>query len=285
MLKPRRSALYLPGSNARALDKARTLAADCLILDLEDAVAPEAKETARAQVAEAVAARPFGRREVIIRVNGLDTEWGAADLVAAVRARPDGILLPKISSAAQLSAFAAKVGNGVPLWAMIETPLAILNLAAIASWRGEQAKLAGFVAGTNDLAREASIALVAGRAPMQSILTQIVIAARAYGLAVLDGVFNALGDDAGLQRECAQAREFGFDGKTLIHPGQIDICNRAFTPDADTLARARKIVAAFDLPENAGKGAIKVDGQMVERLHAEIAMRTIAAAEAAAAID
>jgi len=286
MVRPRRSALYLPGSNARALEKAATLPADCLILDLEDAVAPEAKELARKQIAEAVGARAFGRREVLIRINATDTPYWRDDLAAAIAAAPDGILVPKVSAPGQLADLAERCGNGAPpLWAMIETPLAMLNLAAIAGWTHNRARLGGFVAGTNDLAREAGIALVPGRAPMLALLTQIVIAARAYGLAVLDGVFNTIGDEPGLAAECAQARAFGFDGKTLIHPNQIATCNAAFTPDAAGLARARKIVEAFDLPENAGNGALKVDGQMVEKLHAEIALRVIAAAEAANAAD
>lgn len=279
MIRPRRSALYLPGSNVRALEKARTLAADVLILDLEDAVAPDQKDIARQQAAQAIATRAFGRREVILRINALDSIWWQNDLQAAIQAKPDGILIPKVNMGNNLDRVAGAMKNAsVPLWAMIESPRAILNLPVIASWIHGQQKLAGLVVGTNDIAFEARMALIAGRAPMAPLLAQCVIAARANGLDVLDGVYNKIGDDEGLTAECQQARVFGFDGKTLIHPSQIDICNRAFTPDADEIAQARAIIAAFALPENAGKGALRVDGQMVERLHEEIARRTLALA-------
>ncbi len=284
MMRARRSALYLPGSNARALEKARTLAADVLILDLEDAVAPDQKDIARQQAAQAIAARGFGRREIILRINALDSIWWQDDLKAATGLRPDGLLLPKVNMVDDLDRVAnALNGAIIPLWAMIESPRAILNLSAIAGWKHGQQKLAGLVVGTNDIAREARMALIAGRAPMAPLLAQCVIAARANGLDVLDGVYNKIGDDEGLAAECQQARDFGFDGKTLIHPSQIDICNRTFTPDADEVARARAIIAAFESPENAGKGALRVDGQMVELLHAEIARRTLALAEAGGA--
>ncbi len=285
-IRPRRSMLYMPGSNMRALEKARTLNADSLILDLEDAVAPHAKEEARKQVAAAVSAGGYGYREVLIRINGLDSAWWAEDLAAAAAARPDGILIPKVSSPDQLIAVADRLGDmdadeGVRLWAMIETPLAILNVGSIAAAaRHAETRLAGFVLGTNDLAKETRARIVPGRAPMLPWLMMAVAAARAHGIDVLDGVYNDLSDAAGFARECAEARDLGFDGKTLIHPNQIEPCNAAFSPTQGEIEQARKLIAAFDLPENLGKGAIQLDGRMVERLHAEMARRTVTIAEA-----
>lgn len=288
-IRPRRSVLYMPGSNARALEKARSLPADALILDLEDAVAPDAKDAARALVAQAVTAGGYGRREVIIRVNGEGTPWFEEDLRAAASAGPDAILLPKIQSAEALRAIAAKVDalNPPPhlrLWAMLETPLAMINAAAIAAAaRGAGGRpLAAFVMGTNDLAKETRARLVAGRAPMLAWLSHCVAAARAHGLEIIDGVHNSISDEAGFRAECEQGRDFGFDGKTLIHPGQIAVCNAVFAPDEAEVAWARRIIAAFALPENAGKGALQLDGRMVERLHAEMAARTMAMADAVA---
>ena len=280
-IRPRRSVLYMPGSNARALEKARTLPADALILDWEDAVAPEAKADARARVAEALAQGGYGHREVVIRVNGLDTPWGEADLVAAARAAPDAILLPKVSDPDTLTS----VGNalrrlGAPermrVWAMVETPLAILRCEEIArAARDGITRLACFVMGTNDLSKETRARLTPGRAPMLPWLATAVAAARAHELDILDGVYNALGDEAGLRAECEQARDLGFDGKTLIHPNQVAVANEVFAPGAEEIEQARAIIAAFDRPENQAKGAISLNGRMVERMHAEMARRVV----------
>jgi citrate lyase subunit beta / citryl-CoA lyase len=284
-VRPRRSVLYMPGSNARALEKAKTLPADCLILDLEDSVAPDAKANARRQVAETVTARGFGSREVIVRINGLDTQWGADDLAAAVRARPDGVLVPKVSSAAQLVAIGRHLTDldadqTIRVWAMMETPLAILNAAAIAAARNAATRLAAFVMGTNDLAKETRAQIIPGRAPMLPWLMTCAAAARAHAIDILDGVYNNLTDMEGFAHECQQAREMGFDGKTLIHPNQIAACNAAFSPSEEELTQARKIIAAFALPENRDKGVVQVDGRMVERMHADMAQRTLTIAEA-----
>ncbi len=288
-IHPRRSVLYMPGSNARALEKAKTLPTDALILDLEDAVAPDAKALAREQVAAAVKAKGFGPREVIIRINGLDTPWGADDLKAAAAAVPDAILVPKVSAAADLIGVGNRLVDlhaqpSVSLWAMIETPVAILKLGEIAAEaRDALAALKVLVMGTNDLARETRARIVPGRLPMLGYLSLAVAAARAYGLDILDGVYNDIGDAAGFASECAAGRDLGFDGKTLIHPSQIEPCNAAFSPSAAEVEQARKIVAAFELPENRDKGAISLDGRMVERLHAQIARRTVALSDAIAA--
>ncbi len=285
-IRPRRSVLYMPGSNERALEKAKSLPADGLILDLEDAVAPDAKEDARAAVCAAVAAKGYGRREVLVRTNGFDTVWGRADLEAAAKAGPDGVLIPKVNTAEDVEAASKaldEVGaaDSVTLWVMMETPLAIFNAREIAE-SSDWTRLAGLVMGTNDLAKEMHGQLEKGRMPFIGMLATCVLAARGYGLAVLDGVFNDLGDDRGFAEECRSGREIGFDGKTLIHPGQIETCNRVFAPSNDELQRARRIVAAFEEPENQDKGVIRVDGQMVELLHADIARRTVAIADAIA---
>ncbi len=285
-VRPRRSVLYMPGSNARAIDKARTLPVDGVILDLEDAVAPEAKADARAQVVEAVKAGGFGPREVFIRVNGIDTPWFADDLEAAAAAAPDAILFPKISTTTQIERIgerllSLKADHRTRVWAMIETPAAIFNIQALASQaRDSETRLAGFVMGTNDLAKETRARQVPGRAPMLGWLSQAVLAARSYGIDILDGVYNDLSDSEGFVRECQQARDFGFDGKTLIHPGQIEPCNRVFSPAADEVAEARAMIAVFDLPENRDKGVVRIGGRMVERMHAEMARRTVAIADA-----
>jgi citrate lyase subunit beta/citryl-CoA lyase len=284
-IRPRRSVLYMPGSNARALEKAKTLPADCLILDLEDAVAPDAKTTARQQVADAVTAGGFGSREVIMRINGLDTTWGTDDLAAAVAARPDAILVPKVSSAAQLGAIGKhltelRADQKIRVWAMMETPLAMLNAGTIAAARDATTRLAAFVMGTNDLAKETRAQIVPGRAPMLPWLMTCVAAARAHAIDILDGVYNNLTDMDGFARECTEAHAMGFDGKTLIHPNQIAPCNDAFSPGADEIAQAKKIIAAFALPENKGKGVVQLDGRMVERMHADMAQRTVAIAQA-----
>jgi citrate lyase subunit beta/citryl-CoA lyase len=287
-IRPRRSVLYMPGSNARALEKAKTLAADGVILDLEDSVAPDAKEAARAQVAATVKAGGFGPREVVIRVNGVDTPWHAEDLAAAAHAAPDAILVPKVQDPDTLEMIGRRLldmgtDHKTRVWAMIETPLAIFNILAIAAEaRDSESRLAVLVMGTNDLAKDTRARLVPGRAPMLAWLSTCVAAARIHGVDILDGVYNDLANSDGFAMECAQGVELGFDGKTLIHPNQIAPCNTAFSPSDEEVKQARKIIAAFDLPENKSKGVVSIDGRMVERLHAEMARRTVAIAEAIA---
>ncbi|MDP3255622.1 CoA ester lyase [Bosea sp. (in: a-proteobacteria)] len=286
IIRPRRSVLYMPGSNARALEKAREIAADALILDLEDAVAPEAKAVAREQVCAAVKTGGYGRRELVIRTNGVDTEWFREDLGAAVEANPDAILIPKVSTPETLEQIGAQLDGlwaqpTLRVWAMIETPLAILDVEAIArAARDPRSRLSCFVMGTNDLAKETRARFVPGRAPMLPWLTSAILAARAHGLDILDGVYNDLKNEDGFKAECEQGRDLGFDGKTLIHPAQVGTANAVFAPDEAELAQAKAIVAAFALPENQGKGAIQLGGRMVELLHAEIAKRVVALAEA-----
>jgi citrate lyase subunit beta / citryl-CoA lyase len=283
-IRPRRSVLYMPGANARALEKARGLPADCLILDLEDAVAPDAKADARERVAEAVRARGFGPREVVIRVNAIETQWGLADLESAVAAGPDAILIPKVSrpgdivSAAKILA-ARQAPPELKLWAMMETPAAILDAGAIAASGN---RLACLVLGTNDLLKETRARPDARRFAVTPWLSSCVLAARANGLDVLDGVYNDFKDGAGFRAECDQGRSLGMDGKTLIHPSQIAICNEIFSPSDDEIAWSRSVIAAFDRPETAGAGVITLEGRMVERLHLEMARRTVAIAEAIA---
>ena len=287
-MRPRRSVLYMPGSNARALEKAKTLPVDGVIFDLEDSVAPEIKDAARRQVADVVKAGDFGNREVFIRINGIDTPWHADDLAAAAHAAPDAILVPKVSNPETLELIGRRLldmhsDHKIRIWAMIETPLAIFNILAIAAEaRDSESRLAGFVMGTNDLAKETRARIVPGRAPMLPWLTTCVAAARIHGIDILDGVYNDLGNSDGFQIECTQGVELGFDGKTLIHPNQIEPCNKAFSPSADDVAWARKMIAAFDLPDNKGKGVLSIDGRMVVRLHAEMARRTVAIADAIA---
>jgi citrate lyase subunit beta/citryl-CoA lyase len=284
-IRPRRSLLYMPGSNARAMEKARELPADGVILDLEDAVAPDAKAKARELIIAALKQGGFGRREVIVRINGLDTPWWQDDLAVAA-ANPDAILVPKVSGPEPLREVAkhlvgVRAEARVGIWAMMETPLAMLNardIAAVA--RDAGSRLAGFVMGTNDLAKDTRARLLPGRAPMLPWLMTCIAAARAYSIDIVDGVYNELGNAEGFAAECRQARDLGFDGKTLIHPQQIGPCNEAFSPTADEVAWARKIIGAFELPENASKGVIQVDGRMVERLHADMAQRTVATADA-----
>jgi citrate lyase subunit beta/citryl-CoA lyase len=286
MIRPRRSVLYMPGSNARALEKAKTLAADGVILDLEDSVAPDAKETARQQVADAVKAGGFGRREVFIRINGVDTPWHTDDLAAAAHAAPDAILVPKVSNPDTLELVGRRLLDmhadlKTRIWAMIETPLAIFNILTIAAEaRDSESRLAGLIMGTNDLAKDTRARLVPGRAPMLPWLVTCLAAARVHGIDILDGVYNDIGNAEGFADECRQGVELGFDGKTLVHPNQIEPCNKAFSPSAQDVAQALKTIAAFDLPENKGKGVVSIDGRMVERLHADMARRTVAIAEA-----
>jgi citrate lyase subunit beta / citryl-CoA lyase len=287
-IRPRRSALYMPGSNARAIEKATTLAADVVIFDLEDAVAPNTKAQARDQVCAAVQAGGYGLRELVIRINALETPWGEADLAAAIAAAPDAILVPKVSSAETLAAVGLRLrklgaAERTKIWAMIETPLAILRAENIASAaRDVDTRLACFVMGTNDLAKDTRARLLPGRAAMLPWLMTALAAARAHGIDILDGVYNNLSDADGFRTECEQGRDCGFDGKTLIHPDQIAAANEIYAPSQQEIESARAIVAAFERPENAGKGAISLNGRMVERLHAEMAKRTLALAEAIA---
>ncbi len=286
-IRPRRSVLYMPGSNARAMEKARELPVDAVILDLEDAVAPDAKAKARELIVEALKNGGFGRREVLVRINGLDTAWWLDDLAVAA-AGPDAVLVPKVSAPEQVRQVAkhltgVRATENVRIWAMMETPLAMLNARDIAAAALDaDTRLAGFVMGTNDLAKDTRARILPGRTPMLPWLMICVAAARAFGLDILDGVYNDLGYAEGFAAECAQARDLGFDGKTLIHPQQIAPCNAAFSPNDDEVAWARKIIAAFNQPDNAAKGVIQIDGRMVERLHADMARRTVAIADAIA---
>jgi citrate lyase subunit beta / citryl-CoA lyase len=288
VIRPRRSALYMPGSNARALDKAKTLPADALILDLEDSVVPDLKAAARGQACAAVAGGGYGGRELVIRINALDTPWGETDLAAATAAAPDAILVPKVSSAEALAAVGLRLrklgaAERTRVWAMIETPQAILEARSIASAAHDvDTRLSCLVMGTNDLAKDTRARLLPGRAAMLPWLMTALAAARSSGIDILDGVYNSLSDEAGFRAECEQGRDCGFDGKTLIHPGQIAAANDIFAPSAQEVENARAILAAFERPENRHKGAISLDGRMVERLHADMARRTVALAEAIA---
>src|SRR5579872_339590 len=290
MIRPRRSLLFMPGSNARALEKARILPADGIILDLEDSVAPEAKGLARDKIAQAIAAGGFGQREVWVRINALDTSFWRDDVKMAAKAKPDGILVPKVSSVSDLSTIAAALreANAAPsirLWTMIETARAVLHAEELAAAAREiEPRFSGFVFGPNDISRETRIRMQPGRAIMLPMITHCILATRAHGLEIFDGPYSDFSNVDGFGQECTQARDLGFDGKTLIHPGQIEACNAIFTPPAEEVAQARKVIAAFDLPENASRGAISLDGQMVERLHADMARRTIAIADSITAM-
>lgn len=277
--RPRRSVLYMPASNARALQKARELPCDVVVIDLEDSVAPDAKAHARDEAVAAIAAGGFGRREVVLRVNGHDTVWGADDLAAARQSGADAVLAPKVSTVADIRRYAEGLGGALPMWAMIETCLGIVNLPELAAASAPH-NLVAWVIGTNDLAKEMRCRLDAERAPLLPALAMAVTAARAHGLAILDGVFNDFEDDDALARQCAQGVAYGFDGKTLIHPRQLATANAAFTPSEADIAWSRKIVAAFADPDNAAKGVLRLEGRMVERLHLEEAQRLIAIADA-----
>ncbi len=284
---PYRSVLYMPGSRERALDKARGLPADALILDLEDAVTPAEKPRGRELVAAAVAAGGYGRRRLIIRINGLDTEWGAEDLAAASRAGADAILLPKVESPDTIARVAAEMAAlGAPehtrIWAMMETPRGVLNAASIAAGHP---RLEGFVMGTNDLAKELGAAHTPERTPMLASLGICLLAARAEGQVILDGVYNDVKNPDGFAAEALQGFQMGFDGKTLIHPAQIAVTNEVFAPSPDDLALARTQVAAFEEATARGEGVAVVDGRIVENLHVEIARRLLARAEAIAALE
>ncbi len=289
LARPRRSVLYMPGSNAKALAKASTLSADALILDLEDSVAPDQKVVAREQVVSAVRSGGFGSREVVIRVNGPHTPWGEEDLGAASAAGPDAILLPKVDGPGAIMLAARMLREaGAPdrtrIWAMMETPNANLNPGSNAPVAAHPSSpLTVKVKGLNDLAKETRARLTPGRQTMTAWLASCVVAARAHGVDIIDGVFNDIKDLDGFRLECLQARDMGLDGKTLIHPSQIDICNEVFAPTSAEVESAAAIIEAFALPENAGKGVIQLDGRMVELLHAEMARRTLAIAEGIAA--
>ncbi|AKM11125.1 malyl-CoA thiolesterase [Croceicoccus naphthovorans] len=277
----------MPGSNARAIAKARTLPCDAVVMDLEDAVAPEAKADARGTIKAELAEGGFGARYMVVRINALSSEWGADDLRAMADAGMDAILAPKVDTADDVETLAkamrdAGYSDQVALWVMIETPMAILNLASIAA-SAATTPLAGFVLGLNDLAKDSGIAQLPGRAAFQPVLTMSVLAARAHGLVVLDGVCNAIADEARLAAECEQARDGGFDGKTLIHPSQVEPTNRIFAPTEDEVAEAQAIVDAFADPANAGRGAIRVNGKMAEILHLTQARQCLARVEAIAA--
>jgi len=285
LARPRRSALYMPASNAKAVEKARTLNADVIILDLEDAVAPEMKPSAREAAVAAVKAGGFGRREVVIRCNGLDTPWGADDLKAAAEAGPDAILVPKVNDAADVHAYDVAL-HAAPvhtkLWTMIETGKAVFHLWEIAG-ASRTTRLTTWVMGVNDLAKEMKARQTPGREPYLPILSLSVAAARAHGLTILDGVHNDIEDLDALQAVCVQGVDFGFDGKTLIHPKHLEICNRAFSPSPDEISWSQAVIDAFAHPDNLGRGALRVDGKMAERLHLSQAERLVAVAAAIAA--
>lgn len=278
--RPRRSMLYMPGSNTRALEKAKGLAADALILDLEDAVAPDAKEEARANVC--AAAGDYGKREVLIRVNGLGTAWGQADIAAAAKSQADGILIPKVESAdmvRQVEAImdAAGAPADMAIWCMIETPLGVLHVEEIAS---ASPRLGGFVMGTSDLAKDMRCLHTTMRLPFMAAFNMSVMAARAYGLAVLDGVYLDLSDDEGFKASCQQGRDLGFDGKTLIHPKTIGMANDAFGPTEKEVAWSKTIIQAHEDALKDGKGVVVVDGKLIENLHVVTAKEIVAQADA-----
>jgi citrate lyase subunit beta/citryl-CoA lyase len=282
--RPRRSVLYVPGANLRAMDKAKTLAADALIFDLEDAVAPDAKRDARIQVVNAVKAGGYGRREIVIRVNGLNTPWGYADLVAASTAGADAVLLPKTESVesvrqAQTVMAASDAPAELAIWCMIETPRGVLNAEAIA---GASPRVACFVMGTSDLANDLHAQHTRERLPMLTSLGLCILAARAFGLAILDGVHLDLEDMGGFEQACRQGHDFGFDGKTLIHPKTIEIANRVFAPSAEEVGWASKIIAAHAAAVAEGKGIVVVDGKLIENLHVLNARRIVDMAAAIA---
>lgn len=279
--RPFRSVLYIPGSKDRALDKARGLPVDAIIFDLEDAVAPDAKVEARATLAAALETGGYGARFKIIRINGLDTDWGAGDVSALKDAGADAILLPKVNSAADVQALADALGNETPIWAMIETPLGVMNAQDIAA----HPALKGFVAGTNDLAKELNCRYRADRLPLVGALQSMLLAARAYGVVAIDGVYNQFKDEDGLRAECEQGRDLGFDGKTLIHPAQVEVTNASFAPTEAEIDLANRQIAAFEETEAAGQGVAVVDGKIVENLHVETARATLTKAAAIAALN
>ena len=281
-IRPRRSVLYMPGANERALEKAKTLPADALILDLEDAVAPDAKPDARKRVAAAAASGDYGNREITIRVNGIGTAWHDDDLRAAAEAGPDAVVVPKINSADEVHAVervleAAGAPDRTTIWAMVETPIAMLHAVEIAA---SSERLSVLVMGTNDLANELQAEHVPGRAPLLTGLSLSLLGARAAGKVILDGVYNNVRDPEGFEAECLQGRQFGFDGKTLIHPNQVEPCNRIFAPSAEEIEKSQEIIKAFEEAKAAGRGVVTVNGRMIENLHVDNARRILALAEA-----
>ncbi|HEX7133550.1 MAG TPA: CoA ester lyase [Iamia sp.] len=286
-IRPRRSVLYMPGANERALEKAKGLAADAIIFDLEDAVAPDAKAEARDRVCAAVASGEYGNRELTIRLNGLDTEWHADDLAAAAAAGPAAVVVPKVGSVADVGAIEAGLEKaGAPdhtaIWAMVETPVAMLNALEIA---GSSERLTVLVMGTNDLAKELHAEHVPGRQPLLTGLGLCLLAARASGKVILDGVYNDIKDPEGFEAECVQGRQMGFDGKTLIHPSQLEPANRVWAPAEDAVEDARALIATFEEGVAAGKGVVTHNGRMIENMHVDNARRLIALSEAIAALD
>ncbi len=282
--RPRRSVLYMPGANERALEKAKSIPADALILDLEDAVAPDAKADARKRVAAAAASGEYGHREVTIRVNGPGTAWHADDLRAAAEAGPDAVVVPKVDSAetvreVERALEAAGAPDRTAIWAMVETPRAMLDARAVAA---ASERLTVLVMGTNDLAKELHAEHVPGRAPLLTGLSLALLAARETGRVILDGVYNDVKDLEGFEAECVQGRQFGFDGKTLIHPAQVEPCNRVFAPSPEQVERSRRIIEAFEEAAREGRGVVTVDGRMIENLHVEEARRILAVAAAVA---
>ena len=285
-LRPRRSVLYMPGANERALEKAKGIPADALILDLEDAVAPDAKPEARARVCAAASSGEYGSKEIAIRVNGIGTQWHDEDIAAAAAAGPDAILVPKVNSAEEVGILVAALERaGAPehtkLWAMLETPVAVFDAETIAA---ASDRLTVLVMGTNDLAKELQAEHVPGRAPLQFGLQRCLMAARLTGKVILDGVFNDIKDDEGFRAECLQGRQSGFDGKTLIHPSQVEPCNELFAPSADDVEHSRRVIEAFDEAQAEGRGVVTVDGRMIENLHVDNARRILAVADAIAAL-
>jgi citrate lyase subunit beta / citryl-CoA lyase len=285
-LRPRRSVLYMPAANERALEKAKTLPADAIIFDLEDAVAPDAKDTARPNAVAAASSGEYGHRELTIRCNGLDTPWGADDLAAAAGSGASAVVIPKVSSVAYLDDVSARLdAAGAPaamrIWAMVETPTAVFDVRDIAAHH----RVAVLVMGTNDLARELRSSLgAAGRHPLVPHLATALAAAREAGKVILDGVYNDVKDLVGFRAECVQGMEMGFDGKTLIHPGQVDIANDVWAPSESEVEHARRVIAAFDEAQAEGRGVITVDGRMIENLHVANAQRVLAVADAIAAL-
>ena len=284
-LRPRRSVLYMPAANERALEKAKTIAADAIIFDLEDAVAPDAKDAARPNACAAASSGEYGTRELTIRCNGLDTPWGAADLAAAAMSGAAAVVIPKVASVAYVDEISAHLdAAGAPasmgIWAMIETPTAIFDVRTIAA----HPRVSVLVMGTNDLARELRAALVPGRQPLLPHLATALAAAREAGKVILDGVYNDVKDLDGFRAECIQGAQMGFDGKTLIHPGQVDIANDVWAPTPDEVLYARRVIAAFDEGLASGRGVVTVDGRMIENLHVANAQHTIAVADAIASL-
>lgn len=284
-LRPRRSVLYMPAANERALEKAKTISADSIIFDLEDAVAPDAKTDARNRAVDAVRSGDYGSRELTIRCNGLDTEWGATDVAAAGAAAPSAVVIPKVDSIDMVNDVAALLDGadapaGTMIWPMIETPSAIFNVREIAA----HPRVAVLIMGTNDLAKELRSPIVAGRHPLVPHLATSLLAAREAGKVIIDGVYNDVKNAEGFAAECVQGMEMGFDGKTLIHPTQVEPCNDTWAPSPDEVEYAGRVIAAFDEAVAAGKGVVTVDGRMVENLHVDNARRVLATADAIAAL-